>query len=116
MNLLTVLAGVSKDTFTIQEIVFMAAPLTIAEVAEYNALPTVAVTVGGEARERIAEDARCEFWADKLRRRVKGNATDPATITAEWFMEHMESSRLPLLEHLLFYGELPKAGENTKAR
>lgn len=44
---LTVLAGTSKDTFTIQEIVFMAAPLTIAEVAEYNALPTVTVTVGG---------------------------------------------------------------------
>lgn len=47
---------------------------------------------------------------------MKNHTTDPASITAEWFMEHMESSRLPLLEHLLFYGELPKAGENTKAR
>jgi hypothetical protein len=115
MKLFTALAGISADTFDIGEVTFMAAPLTIAENAEYNALPTVQVRTKDGVIEIIAEDARAEFWADKLRRRLKGNKTDPAKITAQWFMENCPRPTLAVLEHVMFYGELPGAGENTKA-
>ena len=117
MKLFAALAGISADTFDLGEVTFMAAPLTIAENAEYNALATVPVrTPDGEVVQIIAEDARAEFWADKLRRRVKNTTkTDPATITAQWFMENCPRPTLGVLEHVRFYGEMPGAGENTKA-
>lgn len=116
-DLFAVLAGKSKDTFSLGGIKFMAAPLSLAENAEYNALATVQVRDGqGNVVEIIAEDARAEFWADKLKRRIQ-SPTDhsPDGITSEWFMANIDRPTLLKLEHVMFYGTLPQAGGNTKA-
>lgn len=98
MKLFETLAGTSSDHFKIGDVDFMAAPLTLREYGEYLALPQGMI------------DAKAEYLADKLRRRVRGNKTDPATITEDWVMEHLELPMVPVLEHLLLYGKLPEDG------
>lgn len=97
-QLFAVLAGKAEDTFAIGGVVFMAAPLTIAEYAEFK-------ITGTEG------DVQAEFWAGKLRARVhEPTKTDPATITAEWYMENVPVSLVPTLIHLLIEGEMPRTG------
>jgi len=116
-DLFAVLAGKSKDTFSIDGIRFMAAPLTMVENGEYNALPTVQVRDDkGNLMEVIAEDARAEFWADKLKRRIlEPTKHSPDGITRDWFLANVPRPTLRVLEHVMFYGEMPQAGGNTKA-
>lgn len=101
-RLFSVIAGQADATFSIGDAEFMAAPLTISEYAVYKSL-------GKEM------DAEAEFWAEKLRSRIRGTKPDPATITTEWVMDNVPMSLLPTLAHVMIYGELPGPGENTKA-
>lgn len=104
-NLFTVLAGQSPDTFTIGDVKFMAAPVALDEYAEYLSL---------QGEKGMTLDVQARWLADKLRRRVQGKGTDPVTITPEWVMENTPLPTLGILQHVLLYGEMPKAGENPK--
>lgn len=101
-ELFKVMAGVSSDTFTIGDVTFMAAPFTMMEYGAFLALPEDAI------------DLRVEFLADKLRRRVRGNKIDPATITEQWLMENLELPKLPILQHVLLHGKMPEAADTEK--
>ena len=101
-SLFTDLAGISDDTFKIGEAVFMAAPVTLDEYAEFQTVQQ------GAGPELYA------WLADKLRRRVKGVKTDPATITAEWVTANLSLPKLGVLQHVLLYGEMPKATDEKK--
>ena len=107
MNLFTVLAGKSKDTFQIGGVTFLAAPFTISEYEEYRAatddLPP------GEAFRRKAE-----ILAEKLGIRIHGVKPVPADITPDWVRENVPLPTLPVLEHIMLYGKMPEAGEAGK--
>ncbi len=105
MELIKVVAGRSSDHITLGGVEFEAAPLMIREYGEWLAL--------GDADGGRSLDARAEFLAEKLRKRVKGTKTDPATITAEWIMDNVPISMLNTLEHLFIHGELPAKGGGT---
>ena len=100
-QLFKVLAGTSEDTFNIGKVSFQAAPLTIMEYAEYLALPE-------------GFDAKCEYYAAKLRSRQQGTK-DPVAITAEWVMENLPVSMIPVLEHVLIHGKMPDPSEKKAA-
>lgn len=102
-ELFKVLAGTSSDTFSIGDVSFMAAPFTIMEFAEYLALPD------GNF------DTKCDFYAGKLRPRLRGTKPDPATITGEWVMENLPVSMIPVLDHLLIHGKMPDPSEKKAA-
>lgn len=106
MNLFTLIAGRSDDTFTIGPVTFEAAPLTLLEVGEYFAFRA---TDDGKTF-----DGRCEWLAPKLRQRAV--RVDPASVTLEWLLQNVSLPGLEAIEYLLIYGEVPKKGdENTKA-
>lgn len=98
-ELFKVLAGTSSDTFSIGGASFMAAPLTIMEYGQFLALPD---------NDYVA---KCAFYAEKLRPRLRGTKPDPATITAEWIMENLPASMIPVLDFLLIQGRMPETGE-----
>ncbi len=102
-NLFTVLAGQSADTFSIGGVKFMAAPVALDEYAEFMALKDASLAM------------QCEWLADKLRRRIQGKDPDPVTITGEWVLKNVPFSYLSVLQHVLLYGEMPKAEGEKKA-
>lgn len=112
MNLFTVLAGRSADTFSIGDVKFMAAPVTLDEYAEFLALqqPGPDGQPGG-----MSLAAQSDWLADKLRRRIQGKDPDPATITAEWVQKNVPLPTVAVLQHVLLYGEMPKAADEKKA-
>lgn len=94
------LVGHSNDFFVIGEASFTASPMTLVEVAQWQALP-------------VALDAQTEFIAEQLRRRCQ-RGTDPLTITAEWVLE---SFTVPLRDTIMFvltYGRLPGEDDRPK--
>lgn len=95
-KLFNVLAGKSADYFELGGVSFEAAPFTLLEYVEYTALPE------GDL------GARAEFLAEKMRRRVRGNKTDPALITDEWILENMPLPTLNVVQTLFMTGEMPK--------
>lgn len=99
--LFTVLAGRSKDFFSIGGIDFEAAPLSLLEYGEMMALPD-------------GLDAKAEFLAEKLRKRLRRGTDDPALITTDWVMENVPLSMVRTLDHVLLYGELPTEGDSGK--
>jgi hypothetical protein len=105
-NLFTVLAGQSNDTFTIGGVKFMAAPVALDEYAEFLSL---------QGEKGMALGVQAEWMADKLRRRVQGKDPDPATITQEWVLANVPLPTLSVLQHVLLYGEMPKANDEKKA-
>ena len=98
-ELFKVLAGRSDDHFTLGGISFEAAPLVIEEYAEYISLPDGLF------------DVKAEFYAAKLRARVRGTKTDPANITPEWVMSNLPVSMMAVLDHVLIHGRMPESGE-----
>jgi hypothetical protein len=105
-NLFTVLAGQSPDTFTIGGVKFMAAPVALDEYAEFLSL---------QGEKGMPLDVQANWMADKLRRRTHGKDTDPAIITQEWVLANVPLPTLSVLQHVLLYGEMPRAGETPKA-
>ncbi|GGK11761.1 hypothetical protein GCM10008955_01240 [Deinococcus malanensis] len=97
-------AGRSEAYFSVQGVEFMAAPFTLQEFVEYQQLPSDGRHVG----------ERADFMASRLRRRIRGTTTDPATITTEWLMEHLGLPRLGYLETLLLTGKKPEDGGKGK--
>lgn len=94
------LAGQSDHYFTIGGVSFHAAPLTLLEYVTFQNV------------EQFGD--RVEFLAERLRRRIRGTATSPETITTEWLMENLGLPRLSYLETVLLTGKPPKDGETGK--
>ena len=105
MNLFTVLAGQSTDTFSIGGVKFMAAPVALDEYAEFLAL---------QGEKGMALGVQADWMADKLRRRIQGKDPDPATITHEWVLANVPLPTLSVLQHVLLYGEMPKVTDEKK--
>ena len=114
MNLFTVLAGQSSDTFSIGGVKFMAAPVALDEYAEFLALPQLPPDEHGNPRG-TSLNVQADWIANKLRRRIQGKDHDPATITGEWVQQNVPLPTVSILQHVLLYGEMPKVTDEKKA-
>ncbi|WP_407570733.1 hypothetical protein [Deinococcus altitudinis] len=114
MNLFTVLAGQSTDTFNIGGVKFMAAPVTLDEYAEFLSLPQLPAGPDGRP-QGISLIVQADWMADKLRRRIQGKDPDPVTITGEWVQQNVPLPTVQILQHVLLYGEMPKVTDEKKA-
>ena len=104
-TVLRLTAGVSKDTFTIQGVRFMAGVFSRAEAAQYDT-------------NQRARAEQTPLLLSALRRRVHGGSIDPALITPEWYGQAPAPTG-QALERILLFGpamQPPEVPQDAKKK